>query len=54
MKEFLVPGRTDRIRYHDLPGEGVPIVFIHGLGCASSMDYPYVATQVLLMKISMH
>ncbi len=48
MKEFLVPGRTDRIRYHDLPGEGVPIVFIHGLGCASSMDYPNVATQTPL------
>ncbi len=48
MKEFLVPGRTDRIRYHDLPGGGVPIVFIHGLGCASSMDYPNVATQTPL------
>jgi len=45
MKEFIVPGRTDRIRYHDLPGEGVPIVFVHGLGCASSMDYPNVAAQ---------
>lgn len=45
MKEFIVPGRTDRIRYHDLPGEGIPIVFIHGLGCASSMDYPNVAAK---------
>jgi pimeloyl-ACP methyl ester carboxylesterase len=31
------------IRYHNLPGEGVPILFIHGLGCASSCDYPRVA-----------
>lgn len=48
MKEFTLPGRTDRIRYHDLPGEGTPIVFIHGLGCASSMDYPNVAAQAPL------
>lgn len=48
MKEFILPGRTDRIRYHDLPGGGTPIVFIHGLGCASSMDYPNVAAQAPL------
>jgi hypothetical protein len=26
------------------PGHGDPVVFIHGLGCASSYDYPGVAT----------
>ena len=31
------------IRLHDLAGEGLPLVFIHGLGCASSCDYPAVA-----------
>ncbi|HPH96136.1 MAG TPA: alpha/beta hydrolase [Anaerolineaceae bacterium] len=31
------------MRYHDLEGEGIPILFIHGLGCASSFDYPQVA-----------
>lgn len=33
------------LRYHDLPGTGLPILFIHGLGCAGSFDYPQVAGQ---------
>jgi haloalkane dehalogenase len=33
------------IRYHDFPGKGTPILFIHGLGCAGSFDYPQVAAQ---------
>lgn len=33
-----VAGAT--LRWLDLPGEGLPLVFIHGLGCASSYDYP--------------
>ncbi|WP_432464480.1 alpha/beta fold hydrolase [Agarivorans sp. QJM3NY_33] len=37
------------LRYHDIPGEKLPILFIHGLGCASSSDYPsVVANQYLL------
>jgi len=28
------------VRVHDLPGDGIPLVFLHGLGCASSCDYP--------------
>lgn len=31
------------LHFHDLPGEGTPLLFIHGLGCASSCDYPGVA-----------
>ena len=31
------------IRYHDMPGAGTPLLFIHGLGCASSCDYPAIA-----------
>ncbi len=34
------------MRYHDLPGDNTPIVFIHGIGCASSFDYPEVATRL--------
>ncbi|WP_447087378.1 alpha/beta fold hydrolase [Enterobacter bugandensis] len=30
------------VRWHDLPGSGDPVVFIHGLGCASSYEYPRV------------
>lgn len=45
MKEFKLPQNDFTVRYHDLPGEGTPIVFLHGLGCASSMDYPAVAAE---------
>lgn len=36
------------LRFHDLPGEGVPIVVVHGLGCAASCDYPAVARDAAL------
>jgi pimeloyl-ACP methyl ester carboxylesterase len=37
-----------KLRYHDLYGRGIPIVFIHGLGCTSSCDYPQVAFNLAL------
>lgn len=45
MHEFILKGTNNRIRYHDFPGEGIPILFVHGLGCAGSFDYPEVAAQ---------
>lgn len=30
------------VRWLDLPGDGVPLVFVHGLGCAGSYEYPRV------------
>ena len=30
------------VRWHNLPGQGIPIVFIHGIGCASSYEYPRI------------
>lgn len=30
------------VRVQDLPGRGTPLLFVHGLGCASSCDYPRV------------
>lgn len=30
------------VRWHDLPGKGTPVVFVHGLGCASSYEYPRI------------
>jgi pimeloyl-ACP methyl ester carboxylesterase len=30
------------VRWQDLPGSGDPVVFIHGLGCASSYEYPRI------------
>src|SRR5580698_1808203 len=44
MKTFAIDKAQGTLRYHDLPGQGTPILFIHGLGCASSCDYPGVAT----------
>lgn len=41
------PGTT--LRFHDFPGSGAPLVFIHGLGCASSCDYPAVARDPALV-----
>lgn len=33
------------LRYHQIAGEGPPIVALHGLGCASSFEYPTVFAQ---------
>lgn len=45
MKEYILDGTDVKIRYHDFPGRETPIIFIHGLGCAGSFDYPDVASQ---------
>ena len=45
MKEYLLNRVHCVLRYHDFPGEDTPILFIHGLGCAGSFDYPEVAAQ---------
>jgi len=49
MNEYEVSSDV-RMRYHDLPGDDTPIVFIHGLGCAGSFDYPQVAAQPCLTR----
>ena len=48
MQDFMLRGSVSRVRYHDLPGDGIPVLFIHGLGCAGSFDYPTVVSQPLL------
>lgn len=30
------------VRWQDFPGEGDPVFFIHGLGCAASYEYPRI------------
>jgi pimeloyl-ACP methyl ester carboxylesterase len=42
MKEFHSKLARSIVRFHDVQGKGNPILFIHGLGCASSCDYPGV------------
>lgn len=48
MKSFVVPAIGGSLRYHDLAGDGPALVMIHGLGCASSCDYPTVAADPAL------
>ncbi len=43
MPVFTPRGSGASLHYHDLPGRGSPLVFLHGMGCASSCDYPQAA-----------
>lgn len=43
MKAISLERPFCRLRYHDLGGEGIPLLFVHGLGCTGSYDYPAVA-----------
>ncbi len=42
MNAFFSPTAQCIVRWQDLPGTGIPLVFVHGLGCASSYEYPRV------------
>lgn len=44
MESFFSAVAKCRVRWLDLPGTGTPLVFVHGLGCASSYEYPRVVT----------
>jgi len=48
VRVFRVGSADANILYHDIPGSGAPLVFIHGLGCASSCDYPSVVSDAML------
>lgn len=37
------------LRYLDFPGDALPVVFLHGLGCAASSDFPRVAANPRLI-----
>ena len=50
MKEYIINDKNIKMRYHDFPGQDTPIIFIHGLGCAGSFDYPEVASQTDLIN----
>ena len=50
MREYYIKEIDAYIRYQDFHGEETPILFIHGLGCAGSFDYPQVATDSKLVK----
>jgi len=50
MVEYHIKKANATLRYHDFPGSNIPILFIHGLGCAGSFDYPQVVIQGGLEK----
>lgn len=50
MKEYTLKKINAKIRYHDFQGDETTIIFIHGLGCAGSFDYPEVASQPEISK----
>lgn len=42
MNSFYSQQAGCTVRWQELPGHGDPLVFIHGLGCASSYEYPLI------------
>lgn len=50
MNTFLVREFNAHMRYHDLPGAVPTLVFLHGLGCASTSDFLRASTDPRLAK----
>ncbi|MFD4509441.1 alpha/beta fold hydrolase [Streptomyces sp. NPDC058457] len=44
MRSLYVPSAGARVRWTDIPGEGTPHVYLHGLGSAGSADFPGIVT----------
>ncbi len=42
MRAFRLPDGEGTLRYHDLPGDAPSLVFLHGLGSASSAAFPRI------------
>ena len=43
MQTFTSPSARCHLSYHDFPGHTPACLFVHGLGCAGSYEYPRVA-----------
>ena len=43
MQTLVLPELDTHLCYHDLPGEEPACVYLHGLGSASSADFPRIA-----------
>ena len=52
MNSFYSQQAGCTVRWHDLPGTGDPVVFIHGLGCAASYEYPRVVRFIEAMPMT--
>lgn len=44
MQSFYSAIAGAEVRWHEFPGQDRPVVFIHGLACASSYEYPPIVT----------
>lgn len=44
MHSFAIERSTAKMRYLELEGSGIPLLILHGLGCASSFEYPHVVS----------
>ena len=53
MRTFPVPGVSALLCYHDLPGDEPTIVFLHGLGAASSEEFMQTVRHPLLAGFRM-
>lgn len=42
MRSLWLPSPGAFLRYHDIPGGGTPRLYVHGLGCAGTSDWPHV------------
>ncbi len=45
MQALFLPEHDAHVRYHDLPGSEPACVYLHGLGSASSADFPAIAAR---------
>jgi pimeloyl-ACP methyl ester carboxylesterase len=43
LNTFWLRTASASITYRDMPGSGPPVIYIHGLGCASSAEYAGIA-----------
>lgn len=43
MKSIALGPGGAQLRYLEFAGDGPPLMIVHGLGCASSFEYPHVA-----------
>lgn len=48
MRQYILKNEGYAVRYHELPGTEPKLVVLHGLGCASSFEYPAVLAEPAL------
>lgn len=49
MKLHSISANSGALRFINFQGEGIPLLILHGLGCASTFEYPHVALSPALL-----